>query len=190
MDGRGEVVFILKKIMWTFIIVIVALIGWFTYIVYTDFSTSEQPVTGEPDETETESPQDEEEEPILLNEQGDEDKKPFNTTMKQEEVTEEVMRDFIHKMSHQKIEAEAKWGLIEITDERIDWLLKSVDKTKEPLNNKEVYKKILTRWAEADFSHAVEDHNTIWEMQGGNIGKALRLLTAEEEEAYLESKRN
>ncbi|MEI3611284.1 DUF6241 domain-containing protein [Pseudogracilibacillus sp. SO30301A] len=179
-----------KKIIWTFIIVIVALIGWFTYIVYTDFSASEQPVTEEPAETETESPQEEgEEEPILLNEQGDEDKNPFNTTMKQEEVTEEVMRDFIHKMSHQKIEAEAKWGLIEITDERIDWLLKSVDKTKEPLQHKEVYKKILTRWADGDFSHAVEDHNTIWEMQGGNIGEAIRLLTAEEEKAYLESKR-
>lgn len=189
MSGRG-VISIFKKIIWTFMIVIAALIIGFIYIIYTDFSPSEQPVTEESTDTDTETPQEEEEEPVLLDEKEDENKNPFHTITKQEEVTEVMMRDFIHKMSHQKIYAEAKWGLIEITDERINWLLESVDKTKKPLEEKAEYKKILERWAEGDFSHAVEDHNTVWRMQGGNIGEALRLLSKEEEEDYLESKRN
>lgn len=140
-------------------------------------------------DNEDEEVQEDEEEPVLLEGQRDEGLNPFNTQIKQEEITESEIRDFIHKMAHQKIHAEEKWGLIEITDERIKWLLESVDKSQETIEHKDVYKKLLTRWQAGDFSQAVEDHNTIWTMQGGNIGKALRLLTEEEEAEYLDSKR-
>lgn len=161
----------------------------FVYVIYNDFSSANEPdETEEPMETE-EVEDSEEEEPVLLDGPRDDELNPFNTKIKQEEMTESTIRDYIHKMSHQKIHAEEKWGLIEITAERVEWLLESVDKTKEQIEHKDVYTKILTRWADGDFSQAVEDHNTIWTMQGGNIGKALRLLTEDEEAAYLESKR-
>ncbi len=35
------------------------------------------------------------------------------------------------------------------------------------------------------FSNAVDDHNSIWEMQNGEVGKAIRLLTPEEEKSHI-----
>jgi len=158
----------------------------FIFIVITDFSKATKS-----HETETTSVEEKKE---LIKKAGSDaenneqqDESSFNHTIEQEEMTDAKFMDYIHKMSHQKIHAEEKWGLIEITEERIDWLLESVTITKENLKHEEVYEQILTRWANGDFSHAVEDHNTIWELQGGTIGKAKRLLSEEEEAAYLEA---
>ncbi|WP_227521592.1 DUF6241 domain-containing protein [Bacillus alkalisoli] len=35
-----------------------------------------------------------------------------------------------------------------------------------------------------DFSHAVQDHNAIWSLQNGTVGKATRLLTEREQLRY------
>ncbi|EAZ85795.1 DUF6241 domain-containing protein [Lysinibacillus fusiformis] len=91
-------------------------------------------------------------------------------------------------MSHQKVEASVKWGHTEITQEKVDRLL-AVCKMND-YKYKELYISILERWSKGDFSHAVEDHNAIWEMQGGeesrNAGRATHLLRPEEERAYIE----
>ena len=50
----------------------------------------------------------------------------------------------------------------------------------------DVYEQIITRWLNGDFSQAVEDHNTIWRLQNGNVGEATRLLTEEEIQRYHE----
>ncbi|MFV8828220.1 DUF6241 domain-containing protein [Alkalihalobacterium sp. APHAB7] len=43
-----------------------------------------------------------------------------------------------------------------------------------------------SRSTKGDFSQAVYDHNVIWEIQGGTVGKATRLLTEEEEREYIQ----
>lgn len=103
-------------------------------------------------------------------------------------LIEHKVNEAIHSMSHQKVETKVKWGHEQITQEKIDRLL-AVCKMNDYKFN-ELYIPILERWSKGDFSHAVEDHNVIWEMQGGedsrNAGRATRLLTAEEEKQYIE----
>lgn len=48
--------------------------------------------------------------------------------------------DYIHGMKHQKVIAEAKWFFYEITSERIDWLLDTVEQ--KDFAKKKVYEDI------------------------------------------------
>jgi len=103
-------------------------------------------------------------------------------------LIEHKVNEAIHSMSHQKVEAKTKWGHTQITQAKVDRLLEISKKSDYKF--KELYIEILERWSKDDFSHAVEDHNAIWEIQGGedsrNSGKAIRLLTLDEEQAYIE----
>lgn len=93
---------------------------------------------------------------------------------------EKEFQQMLHAMTHSKVHAEVKWGLLEITDERIDEMLRTLDE--ENFVYEDLYREILNQWKEGDFSNAVEHHNEIWKLQGGkNTGKATRLLTPEEE---------
>ena len=76
------------------------------------------------------------------------------------------MNETIHSMSHQKVEAEIKWGHEQITQEKVDRLLAIAKESN--YKYKELYISILERWSKGDFSNAVDDHNSIWEMQGGD----------------------
>ncbi|WP_338776461.1 DUF6241 domain-containing protein [Metabacillus sp. FJAT-52054] len=98
-----------------------------------------------------------------------------------------AFQQVLHYMSHQKIAAHnnEKWGAIKITENRIGTLADLLDKHYTELEHADVYKDILSRWESGDFSHAVLDHNSIWTIQGGTIGKATRLLSSEEEEKYI-----
>lgn len=104
-------------------------------------------------------------------------------------LIEHKVNEAIHSMSHQKVEAKVKWGHTQITQAKVDRLLAVVKMN--DYKYKELYISILERWSKGDFSHAVEDHNAIWEMQGGedsrNSGRATRLLTPAEEQAYIEN---
>ncbi|MEK5331878.1 DUF6241 domain-containing protein [Lysinibacillus sp. FSL W8-0992] len=92
-------------------------------------------------------------------------------------------------MSHQKVEAKVKWGHTQIAQEKVERLL-AVCKMNDYKYN-DLYISILERWSKGDFSNAVDEHNSIWEMQGGdestNSGKATRLLSPVEEQAYIEN---
>ncbi|HLU21033.1 MAG TPA: DUF6241 domain-containing protein [Bacillaceae bacterium] len=72
-----------------------------------------------------------------------------------------------------------------MTPERINWLLASLDKAK--LEHEELYREILIRWNNGDFSRVDKDHNAIWDLENGSIGRATGLLTPEEEAPYIES---
>lgn len=109
---------------------------------------------------------------------------PFGGIITGEELTDKEYQKYIHGMAHQKVKADEKWTFFEIHPVRISWLLEHLE-TNE-LEHKNVYKNILSRWEKGDFSNAVHDHNTIWEMQRGTIGKAKRLLSPEEESTYLQ----
>ncbi|ETI69413.1 DUF6241 domain-containing protein [Neobacillus vireti] len=99
-------------------------------------------------------------------------------------MTEAEIQKAIHSMSHSKVYAEQKWTHLEPTQERIDRLLDVLDRNHLDLNHRDLYISILERWKVGDFSKAVSDHNKIWNLQGGTVGKATRLLREEEEAEY------
>jgi Family of unknown function (DUF6241) len=103
--------------------------------------------------------------------------------------SENKFQDYIHGMTHQKVVAEDKWGIYQISEERIDNMLEVLDKVKgtaEEYKYQDFYVEALTEWDKGNFNNAVDVHNHIWNLNGGTIGKAERLMTTEEEQAYIE----
>ncbi|MGG1676404.1 DUF6241 domain-containing protein [Neobacillus sp. NRS-1170] len=101
-------------------------------------------------------------------------------------MSENDMRDVIHQMSHQKVVADKKWGAIPLTNKRVNRLLEVVKENQANYINTDVYYGILKRWAKGDFSRADEDHNAIWSLQKGTVGKADGLASSKEERDFIE----
>ncbi|HDR8409187.1 DUF6241 domain-containing protein [Bacillus pacificus] len=101
----------------------------------------------------------------------------------QVKTKESAVIDRMHKMTHQKVAAAEKWGTIFMDPIKVKKLKTIVEHSN--YNNKNELLAILNRWYEGDFSKAVEDHNFLWSIEGGEKGKAYRLLTAEEEQEYI-----
>ncbi|OAT81578.1 hypothetical protein A6P54_12450 [Bacillus sp. MKU004] len=99
-------------------------------------------------------------------------------------LKETLMQQYIHAMSHQKVEAEEKWSFFKITDDRIGFLLNQLEVNK--YKNEDLYRSILLKWKEGDFSDAASHHNAVWRLQQGTIGKATGNLSAKEEEVFLQ----
>ncbi|SFL43106.1 hypothetical protein SAMN04487943_101511 [Gracilibacillus orientalis] len=181
---------------WVLSIIIIAFIILISYISINIFAGLEnQPEKNPVFKSEVEEPEeektdnDEELELTELSEDKAEENKEkgylntFGDPKKKEEVKEEVFKIYMNYMAHQKVYADHMWGFYEITPDRINFLFEVLEiKTYE---HEDVYKEILTRWKEGDFSQAVQDHNKIWRLQNGNVGRATRLLTDEEEQAIL-----
>ncbi|NLP53067.1 DUF6241 domain-containing protein [Bacillus sp. RO1] len=111
-----------------------------------------------------------------------EQENPFNHKKKLNEVH---VANYIHWMSHQKVKAESKWTHYKMTPERIDWLLEKVKEA--DYKHEKVYVEILTKWQKGDFSTAHLDHNRVWSLLNGTIGKATGVMTEEEEKEYLKN---
>lgn len=87
----------------------------------------------------------------------------------------------MHKMTHQKIIADDKWGAIPMTKENINNLVKV-------LESGDYDSRLLSmakRWQDGNFNSVADDHNTLWSMQNGTIGKAMRKATEEEERRFI-----
>ena len=95
------------------------------------------------------------------------------------------LENAIHFMSHQKIEADEKWGLLPLTTERVTRLINVIETNQNDYKNSELYLNILNRWSKNDFSQIDRDHNEIWALQGGTIGRATGILSYEEELEYI-----
>ncbi|QTC40457.1 hypothetical protein I7V34_14915 [Bacillus sp. V3] len=108
---------------------------------------------------------------------------PFEENVKTP-LKEDYVQQYIHAMSHQKVEAAEKWSFFKITDERIDFLLGQLDVNK--YKNEDIYRDILLSWKDGDFSNAASQHNRIWRMQEGTVGKASGLLSPKEEKVFLQ----
>jgi hypothetical protein len=103
-------------------------------------------------------------------------------TMIEGELIQEV-----HNMTHQKVKADKKWGSSEITAEKVQKLYDVIQKSDfKNQSNKTMLLGILEPWTRKDFTNSVSAHNRIWSYQNGNIGKATRLLTPQEELEYIE----
>ncbi|NYE03570.1 hypothetical protein F4694_000289 [Bacillus niacini] len=109
-------------------------------------------------------------------------------TEEYETMTNAELIQEVHNMTHQKVEADKKWGASEITADKVQTLF-NVIKNKDFQNGstKDMLLAILEPWIRKDFSNAVSAHNRIWSSQNGNIGKATRLLTPQEELEYIEN---
>lgn len=84
-----------------------------------------------------------------------------------------IIKD-IHKMANTVVIAEQKWGKDEITEESINGLIieiKAGESKKEYVHSVELLD-ILVRWKQGDFSQADQDHNFVWDLLNGTVGKA------------------
>ncbi|WP_431799795.1 DUF6241 domain-containing protein [Halobacillus andaensis] len=168
----------------------VLIIG-FGVIIFLDIMKDDTPANSA--EEETKSNEEEEVETQEVSELSDEkfengegeDLNPFGDTTEAADLRDAEFQEYIHKMSHQKVEADDKWGFYRITDERVNWLIAALDEAGP--SHKDTYERILVKWQKADFSTVDEDHNEMWNLQGGNVGKATGILTESEEKQYMES---
>lgn len=99
------------------------------------------------------------------------------------EISEKAFADDLHKMTHQKVMAEEKWGHKRITEESIEEMLRIAEESN--YEYKDFYIDTLKRWQAGDFNNAVKVHNIIWNANNGTIGKAERLLSPREEQNYI-----
>lgn len=165
----------MKKFLKIIIPFLFIIVGLSTSFIYHSQQTNALENEQEVDHNKTEAT----EENIELN--------PFGNTVKKENIDDGVILGYIHRMSHQKVRAEEKWGFYLITDERIEWLLDAVKQNKDHLMYGDEYLEILTRWSESDFSKVVEEHNWVWKIQGGTDEKekATGILSEKEEREYI-----
>lgn len=100
------------------------------------------------------------------------------------DIDESVIQNAIHQMSHSMVYADKKWGHLEPSKERIERLLEVIEQNQSSYENTNLYISILERWQNGDYSHAVSEHNQMWNLQGGTVGKATRLLSKDEMNSY------
>lgn len=86
---------------------------------------------------------------------------------------DEEVQNVLHRMSHEKVIADEKWGeRIEMSEENIKKMSWIIEENKDRLIRYETYREIIDKWMEGNFKSADDDHNTIWNIQGGTVGKA------------------
>lgn len=106
------------------------------------------------------------------------------------DIDEYSVQEAIHNMSHQKVVAEDKWGFLPLTEERVNRLITIIESNNTKYESAALYLDILKRWGQNDYSKVDQDHNSIWNLQGGNVGKATGILSAEEEKTFIEKHYN
>lgn len=79
----------------------------------------------------------------------------------------------MHMMANSKIVADEIWGEIEITKERVDYLITEV--LASNYRDKKRLLTILYNWKNEDYSNGVDEHNYLWKKLKGNVGKAYKL---------------
>lgn len=89
---------------------------------------------------------------------------------------EEVLKD-MHEMANSYIVADKNqiWGTQEITPKKCDQLIKQVEKLEFTNDEKKELLQILNNWRRYDFRGMINDHNYVWSLLGGNLGKAIDL---------------
>ncbi|WP_051317077.1 DUF6241 domain-containing protein [Ectobacillus panaciterrae] len=107
-----------------------------------------------------------------------------------QKATDADIQSRMHEMTHQKVIADQRWGYIPMTPENIDTTIKLVEYSKDSLEHYDFYMVALNKWKAGDFSNCVTVHNQLWKWQGGELGKATRLATAQEEQAYINQQTN
>jgi hypothetical protein len=87
-------------------------------------------------------------------------------------------------MTHQKVRSEEKWGFVQMTEVNLLAVKEALKKNPE-FNQNIDFLGIVTDWLNNDFSNIVAEHNLIWKMNKGTVGKAYGILTPSEEQALV-----
>jgi hypothetical protein len=107
----------------------------------------------------------------------------FETGLDEGSTETEVM-DVMHKMTHQKVRSQDKWGSIPMSPKIIEEVYKIVDSS--DFQHRDRLLSIAARWRAFDFSTIVQDHNFFWEDKEGTVGKAHGTLSRAEEVEFIE----
>ncbi|MEF2093080.1 DUF6241 domain-containing protein [Bacillus sp. CFBP9009] len=107
----------------------------------------------------------------------------FETGLDEGSTEAEVM-DVMHKMTHQKVRSQDKWGAIPMSPKIIEEVYKIVDSS--DFQHRDRLLAIAARWRDFDFSMIVQDHNFFWEDKEGTVGKAHGILSRAEEVEFIE----
>ncbi len=99
------------------------------------------------------------------------------------EETELIVIQAMHKMTHQKVRSQNKWGAIPMMPSTIDEVYEAV--STRNFENKSELLEIVKRWKVGDFSTIAEDHNYFWKLQDGTIGEAYGTLSEAEEIEFI-----
>ncbi|MGD6901568.1 DUF6241 domain-containing protein [Bacillus infantis] len=102
----------------------------------------------------------------------------------QSSAEKEVM-DTMHFMTHQKVIAEKKAGAVEMSKENVEKLFSILQSS--DFERKERLLEIAAKWRGEEFTGIIEDHNYFWELEGGQVGKAYRVLKPSDEEKFIEN---
>lgn len=107
----------------------------------------------------------------------------FETGLDEGSTETEVM-DVMHKMTHQKVRSQDKWGAIPMSPKIIEEVYKIVNSS--DFQHRERLLSIAARWRDFDFSTIVQDHNFFWEDKEGTVGKVHGTLSRAEEVEFIE----
>ncbi|WP_413306696.1 DUF6241 domain-containing protein [Bacillus sp. 1P10SD] len=91
--------------------------------------------------------------------------------------------EVMHKMTHQKVKAEEKWGAIPMVPDTINRVYEIVSNS--DFDRKDQLLAILEKWKASNFAAVDDDHNYFWQYQGGTVGQAYGILSKAEEETFI-----
>ena len=100
-----------------------------------------------------------------------------------EDATQDIVMNVMHKMTHQKVRAEKKEGALPMSNDTINQVHHVVYNSN--FEWKDDLLDILAEWRIGNFSRIAGDHNYLWEFQGGTSGKAYGQLGLAEEEEFI-----
>lgn len=98
--------------------------------------------------------------------------------------SENELLEILHKMTHQKVRAQKKWGYIQMTEVNLI-AVKEVLEENPILNENINMLEMVNTWLNNEFSNIVADHNSLWGEKEGTVGKAYGRLSQAEEEALV-----
>ncbi|MDQ1002920.1 hypothetical protein QFZ28_003320 [Neobacillus niacini] len=88
--------------------------------------------------------------------------------------------EILHNMTHQKVRSEEKWGFVHMSEVNL-LAVKEVLRENPTFSQNIEMLAIVTDWLNNDFSNIVAEHNSIWKMKDGSVGKAYGILSPSEE---------
>lgn len=99
-------------------------------------------------------------------------------------VSENVILEVLHRMTHQKVRSEEKWGFVQMTEVNLLAVREVLEEN--PTYNQNIdMLAIVDNWLKNDFSDVIREHNLFWDTREGTVGKAYGVLSQAEEEALI-----
>lgn len=109
-----------------------------------------------------------------------------NLEQPSQEVAEKVS-DMIHRMTHEKVRAESKWGHLKISEERINEVISLLERY--DVDNRTFLHEEMLDWKDGDFSNSIKIHNILTQPSDERYvrpGKAYGLLSIQEQKEFKE----